>query len=372
MFHTLKSHGGKIAAIIFMILAPLTLVVSDCGKNDRSDDSPIQITKDTGSSADVSPPALPDTEEMTASMTPEEPVVQEPMPPREVTYEEAETAYNERRYDDAKVLFTLYSERKSDNPWGLYMLGLSSWKAGDLASSEAAFEEAIALDSNHVKSYLNLSRVLLEMGETTDALDKLDKAVEIDPASSVAYRLQGRAYHNQGLLDRAVDAYRHAISIDNQDAWSMNNLALIYIEQERFAEALPPLALAVELKDDVSVFFNNLGIALERTGHFRAAEDAYASASGIDASNEKATDNLNRISEVVENPGVEQVDLALLAQRFNEEIDIWISAADSTKPAEVVEADTPTITEGIDPELVSHTDAIVSSEVDSTGNRQEQ
>jgi len=259
MFHTLKSHGGKIAAVIFMILAPLTLVVSDCGKSDRSDDSSIQITQDTGSSADVSPPVLPDTEAMIASMIPEEPVVQEPVTPREVTYAEAEAAYLERRYADAKVLFTLSSERKSENPWGLYMLGLSSWKAGDLANAEAAFEEALALDSNHVKSYLNLSRVLLDMGQAADALVKIDKALEIDPESSIAYRLQGRAYHNQGLLDLAVDAYRHAIRIDNQDAWSMNNLALIFIEQERFDEALLPLALAVELKDDVSVTFSGCG-----------------------------------------------------------------------------------------------------------------
>jgi len=75
---------------------------------------------------------------------------------------------------------------------------------------------------------------------------------------------------------------------------------------------------------------------------------------------------------VVEDPGVEQVDLALLAQRFIDEIDIWMSTADSNEPADVVEADALTIAEGMDPELVSHTDAVVSSEVDSTGNRQEQ
>ena len=47
--------------------------------------------------------------------------------PGEVTYDEAEDAYRERRYRDAVMLFTRYTELKAENPWGFYMLGLSAW-----------------------------------------------------------------------------------------------------------------------------------------------------------------------------------------------------------------------------------------------------
>src|SRR5262245_1668788 len=37
-----------------------------------------------------------------------------------VTYESAEAAYSAGRYPEAVELFTTYTERKPENPWGFY------------------------------------------------------------------------------------------------------------------------------------------------------------------------------------------------------------------------------------------------------------
>ena len=84
----------------------------------------------------------------------------------------------------------------------------------------------------------------------------------------------------------------------------MNNLGLLYIEDGRFDLALPPLARAVELDGEVAVFRNNLGMALENTGHFRAAEEAYKAAVTIDESYEKAYDNFDRVESVIGDTGL--------------------------------------------------------------------
>ena len=244
----------------------------------------------------------------------------------EVSYEAAETAYNEQRYAEAVELFTRYSDRESENPWGFYMLGLSAWKAGENERAETAFVKALELDPRHVKSFVNLSRVLLDTGRPRDAMEKIDAALAIDPQSNAAYRLKGRASALLGQTDEAIAAYRRAIQIDERDAWSMNNLSLIYIEGGRFDEALPPLARAVELVCDEPIFFNNLGMALEGTGRYRAAEDAYNSAVALDDTYSKAAANLTRIDGVVEEPGVEPVTLETLAQRFIEEVATWKEA----------------------------------------------
>src|SRR5690349_1872953 len=47
-----------------------------------------------------------------------------------VTFEMADSAYRERRYDDATVLFRTYTGGRPGNAWGFYMLGLSAWKSG--------------------------------------------------------------------------------------------------------------------------------------------------------------------------------------------------------------------------------------------------
>ncbi len=262
---------------------------------------------------------------------PVEVAVADPEPPKEVTYEEAEAAYLERNYAQAASLFTRYTERKSENPWGFYMLGLSSWKAGDSDTAEFAFERALELDPGHVKSHINLTRVLLQTGRPDYALVQAGEALDIDPESNDALRLRGVAYQRLGKAEEAIDAYRRAIKIDDTDAWSMNNLGLLFIEEGRVDEALPALARAVELREDIAVFFNNLGMALELTGSIRAAEETYAKAMAVDGGHDKAYANFIRVEEVVEVEGVESVDLAALAQEFIEEIGTWtVAAADGT------------------------------------------
>ncbi len=278
-------------------------------------------------------------------------VVVEPAPPREVTYDEAEVAFLGRNYTQAADLFTRYTERKAENPWGFYMLGLSAWKAADHERAEAAFKRAIELDSGHVKSYINLSRSLLDAGRPTYALIRVHEALELDPGSGTAQRLLGRVNHELGKNDEAIDAYRNAIQIDNDDAWAMNNLALILIEEGRYADALPALARAVELRDDVAVFYNNLGMALEHAGDFRAATGAYDQAVTIDGGYENAYANLSRVAGVVEDSELEPVDLELAARSFTELISGWEET--------VVASDTPEPNETIAPVTVSVPDTTV-------------
>ncbi|HEX5131069.1 MAG TPA: tetratricopeptide repeat protein [Candidatus Krumholzibacteria bacterium] len=247
----------------------------------------------------------------------------QPEPPRVVTYAEAEDAYQHGRYAEAVELFDRYVESRPGNPWGHYMLGLSAWKAGRLDEAETAFQQALALDTTHEKSYVNLARVLLDAGRPGEAYTAIDNALVLDDGSSAAWRVKGRVCHALGRTDEAVAAYRRAIAIDPDDAWSMNNLAFIYIQQERFDDALAPLARAVELKSDVAVFHNNLGMALERTGHLQAAEDAYASAIAADPSNAKAGENGTRLASVLKDADADPVDLPALALAFKTAVESW-------------------------------------------------
>ncbi len=255
--------------------------------------------------------------------------------PKAVTYEEAEAAYNERRYKEATELFAAYTELKPENPWGYYMLGLSAQKSGDTESAILALEKAAVLDSLHAKTWINLSRVQLDAGNPEVALDNLDRAIELGGESSTTLRAQGRAFHQLGMMEDAVAAYRQAIVFSPEDYWSMNNLALVLIEEGRFEEASPILARAIELKGDIPFFHNNLGMALENSEHFAAAIDAYSRATQLDASYTKAIENLDRVT-LVERPVDEMpIDLEALADAFEVTISQWITAADSVFSAPV-------------------------------------
>jgi len=215
-----------------------------------------------------------------------------------VSYAEGEAAFQAGKFAEAAQIFEQYTMDKPNNAWGHFMLGLSAAKAGDSANAEKAFEHALTIDPDHLKSLLNLSRLLIDEKKYDDAIARLARAGEVDPASVEVHRLLGRAYNGQHKVDDAIDSYRRAIALDPKDAWSMNNLGLIMIQAGRPYDAIPLLSGAVELQQNVATFHNNLGMALEQTGRFTAAASEYKEALTADSGNEKAKHNLTRIETV--------------------------------------------------------------------------
>ena len=237
-----------------------------------------------------------------------------------VTYKEAETAYSEKRYQEAVGMFTTFTEQRPDNPWGHYMLGLSAWKSGDLDRAKTAFERVLELDPRHVKSLLNLSRVLLEQGQPRAARERVATALVVDSTSGEVHRLMGRVRTALNQPNEALVSYRIALSLDPMDVWSMNNMGLILVQQQQYEQALSPLARAVQIDSTVPSFQNNLGIALEHTGHYVLATKAYDAAIAADSGYLKAVQSVARVRGRKEDPALTSIELGVLADAFDREI----------------------------------------------------
>jgi predicted Zn-dependent protease len=292
-------------AILAAALAPLT---AGCGADERPVTTTISSAPATVAVADSGTPATG--AEVTAP------------PAGPVSYADAEAAYTGRNYDEAVDLFAAYTRSSPDNPWGHYMYGLSSWKAGDPEQAIASFDEALRLDPQHRKSLINSARVLLETSRPREALERIERAMSLEPLSGEGLRLLGRARYELKQIPEAIDAYQRAIALDERDGWAMNNLGLIYIQQDRSDAALPILARAVELRSNSPVFQNNLGTALERTGHFAAAKTAYEAALAADSTYGKSAASLARVTPHVESDTT-TVDLAALVTEFQTEVQRW-------------------------------------------------
>ena len=252
-----------------------------------------------------------------------------------VTYGSGEEAFNKKDYAKATQLYTNYTDSNPENPWGYYMLGLSAWKSGEPEQAVEAFDRALQLDPTHRKSLFNSGRVLLETGKPKLAIDRIEKALALEPMSNEGLRLLGRAKYQMGDVDGSIEAYRRAIALDDHDVWAMNNMGLVYIEQNRSAEALPPLAYAVELRKNSPVFLNNLATALEKTGHAEEAAKTYEAALAVDSSYTKASVSLARVTQARQQPDSETVDLGELSAGFQQDIEGW---RESTAPADSSES----------------------------------
>ena len=257
------------------------------------------------------------------------------------SYADAERAFHRGRYEEAVGMFEAYSESNPDNAWGHYMLGLSAWKTGDHTRALEAFDAALRIEPTHRKSLLNSARVLLETSRPQDALDRVEQALAIEPLSGEALRLKARAHHELGQIPQAIEAYERAIALDDRDVWAMNNLGYLYIQQGRSDAALLPLARAVEIRGNVPVFQNNLGTALERSGYFVSARQAYQGALQADSTYTKAAVALDRVNAHGTESDSSTADVAALSKEFQHEVEQWRAqatvTADSAKAAESVD-----------------------------------
>ena len=238
-----------------------------------------------------------------------------------VSFEEAKKTFDGGDFHEASRMFKGFTTTKPDNMWGHYMLGLSAWKEHDFEQAETELLRSIEIDSTHLKSRYNLARVYLDNGEPEKAVDQIRVGLTLDSTSSEGYRLLGRSQDQLGQLPEGEQSYRIALKLDQQDAWTMNNLGLNLIQQNRPEEAIGVLARAVQLKPDNARFENNLGMALELNGYVVKAGEEYEKAVALDGSNQKAQQNLDRVKGHSDKPGIPELKLEEVAQRFAGELE---------------------------------------------------
>ncbi len=112
------------------------------------------------------------------------------------------------------------------------------------------------------------------VGDYYAAVDSAEQAIRIQSDYAKAYVNLGNALASLGESDKALDSYRHAVLIDPDFAEGHNNLGAFLISLDRHEEAAETLVMAVNSKPDYFKAWNNLGCAQAELGH---SEDAIAS-----------------------------------------------------------------------------------------------
>ncbi len=256
----------------------------------------------------------------------------------EKTYENGEAAFKAGKYRDAAEMYKTRVGTKPGDANGFYMLGLSSWKAGDFAASKEAFDKSIELNPGFAKSYFNEARLLLDMKRAPEALELIEKGRAIDSASPDGVRLKARAESEGGNIEGAMQTKRDLLVRDDADTWGLNNLGVLLLDRGEFTDALGPLARVVQVKPTAPLFQNNLGMALERSGYKVAALRHYEEAVRNDSTFTKAVKNVERLRGVVtDTTAKEEVNVNDLAEAFRQKVKTWkdFGVKVEVKPAEM-------------------------------------
>ena len=86
-----------------------------------------------------------------------------------------------------------------------------------------------------------------EAGRRHGPLERLERAIQLDPTYAPAYSNLGNVYRERGQIDQAIAQYQKAISMD-PDYWiAHQNLGVVYKQQGRVGEAVREFKLATRL-----------------------------------------------------------------------------------------------------------------------------
>jgi tetratricopeptide (TPR) repeat protein len=210
-------------------------------------------------------------------------------------FKKANAFYEKREYESAAAAFEKALQTKEDNYFLHYMLGLSYWKDGRDERAAESLNTCLELKPDFTKAWVNLARVRRELGDPQEAVALCEKALTLDQANDDAWNVTGLAYLDMGERDKAREAFTDALAINAKNPYALNNLALTFIYEDRYGDALIPLEQAVALAPDVAFIRNNMGVVYEHLGRAAEAAHEYAAAADTPSGHPKAEASLKRI-----------------------------------------------------------------------------
>jgi len=118
-----------------------------------------------------------------------------------------------------------------------------SAKFGDLESSRLSLNEALKLKPNYTDALFLLAQLDIREGNTEAAINNTLSIISIEPSNPTRYFQLGVLLSTVQDLERAVQAFEAAITLDNNYANARYFLALTYLDQGRHQEALDQLKI---------------------------------------------------------------------------------------------------------------------------------
>lgn len=112
-----------------------------------------------------------------------------------------------------------------------------------------AYQYAIAINEGFEYAYRNLGDVYIRLRKFENAIESLLKVVQLAPTpDDVLYEAIGHCYHRMQSNDMARKYYRMAIDLHAQDSKLYYKVALTYMDQFMWSQAIAPLKQAMEIQ----------------------------------------------------------------------------------------------------------------------------
>jgi protein O-mannosyl-transferase len=157
---------------------------------------------------------------------------------------------------------------------------------------EAYSRKAIAARPDFVAAWLYLADSLRGQGKPDEAIQAYRHALSIDPNNYDAHNSLGIIYSAKGSTDEALNEFRLSLSINPNQAMPHSRIGRILAESHRLPEAVEEFTQALRIDPANAHAHNDLGVAWIQLGDFQKAAEQFSDAVRIDPAYANARQNL--------------------------------------------------------------------------------
>ena len=149
-------------------------------------------------------------------------------------------------------------------PYALSGIGEYYQAEGDLAQAIEYQQKAVTLTSQNPEMHAKLGMLRIEAGDNNKALESLEAAAALDPASTLILEYRVKALRNLGQTLAAIDLLEDALE-ESPDDFGLNfRMGLLRYDQDDFESCIEHCLRAIELNCEDYASYWNAAISFAR------------------------------------------------------------------------------------------------------------
>jgi len=170
-------------------------------------------------------------------------------------------------------------------------LGVALQMRGEWAAAKEQYAAALQIKSRYADAHMNLGNCLVRLGDPTNALEHLQRALELTPTANAHYNL-GTALMELGRHEEARESLRRAVALDPAMPAAQLNLGITETALGDAVAGATACRAALALRANWPEAWLQLGNALGAQKDFAAAAEAFTQSARLNERDTTALFNL--------------------------------------------------------------------------------
>jgi tetratricopeptide (TPR) repeat protein len=232
--------------------------------------------------------------------------------------------YERGYFEEAQQFFGQALKDDPESAEALYGLGSAYLQLKKIDEARDCFQRALKLRATYPGTlpncWNNLGILAAREGNSDQAIEYFQQALQIDPHHSIALQNLGSAYRQKKDWPQAKSALEQALALNADDPEANYSLGMVYAQQDDAENAYKYLQKAIALQPVYPEALNNLGILYLRTRRAAEAKESFQQSIRVAPEYDQAYLNLARVYAIEGDRGKAEVVLQELLKHHPDHV----------------------------------------------------